>query len=100
MAKAKKVYIVRGNHDGNLGVFSNFKKAYDAAFDYASDEDGNAVFYKGMEKNGKFIGKYVKASYQKALKESKYCFTLERSEHGDVLADIGMVVGCTWMDKH
>tara|TARA_R110000824_G_scaffold164928_5_gene341425 strand:- start:2690 stop:2992 length:303 start_codon:yes stop_codon:yes gene_type:complete len=30
----KKMYVVRGSEDGNLGVFSNLKKAYAVAVQY------------------------------------------------------------------
>lgn len=30
----KKVYIVRGSEDGNIGVYTNIKKAYEAAAGY------------------------------------------------------------------
>jgi|LULO01.1.fsa_nt_gb hypothetical protein len=35
----KKMYVVRGSEDGNLGVFSNKKLAYECALDYVKDWD-------------------------------------------------------------
>lgn len=37
----KKVYIVRGSEDGNLGVYSNMKRAYERAVRYISEKDAN-----------------------------------------------------------
>lgn len=34
----KKVYIVRGSEDGNLGVYSNFKRAYQEAVNYVTND--------------------------------------------------------------
>ena len=34
----KKMYIVRGSHDGNLGVYSNLKRAYDVALKYVKED--------------------------------------------------------------
>ena len=41
----KKMYIVRGNHDGNLGVYSNLKRAYDVALRYVKEdaEEGKCI---------------------------------------------------------
>ena len=39
----KKVYTVKGNHDGNIGVFSNFKAAYNCAVEYATRHDNQKV---------------------------------------------------------
>lgn len=39
----KKAYIVRGSEDGNLGVYSNFKKAYAAALEYSCDGNSSKV---------------------------------------------------------
>ena len=38
---SKKVYAVRGSEDGALGIYSNFKAAYERACQYikASDEE-------------------------------------------------------------
>lgn len=35
----KKVYVVRGSEDGNLGVYSNFKRAYAEALSYSCNGD-------------------------------------------------------------
>ena len=32
----KRVYVVRGNQDGNIGAYSNVKKAYEKAHEYVS----------------------------------------------------------------
>lgn len=48
----KKVYIVKGSEDGNLGVYSTFKKAYERAKEYVSSQGT------------------IKQSYQTALKDS------------------------------
>lgn len=34
----KKVFLVSGNHDGNIGVFTNVKLAYAKAKSYCYDE--------------------------------------------------------------
>ena len=42
----KKMYIVKGNQDGNLGVYSNLKKAYAKAIQYNEhDEERNIKSY-------------------------------------------------------
>ena len=33
---AKTVYVVRGIHDGTLGVFGNVKRAYECAMEYVT----------------------------------------------------------------
>ena len=48
----KKIYIVRGNHDGTIGAYSNIKRAYVAAVNYTGAESvlcyviEDAVVYK------------------------------------------------------
>ena len=37
----KKMYIVKGNQDGNLGVYSNLKKAYAKAINRNINKDEN-----------------------------------------------------------
>jgi len=86
----KKVYVVRGSEDGNIGVFTNKKKAYQCAFGYASSFGEEEVFIRAGWKNYE----KVKASYTNACKEiSKYeCggVSIERGEEGGdyVCADI------------
>ena len=46
--KDKKTYIVRGSEDGNLGVFSNLKRAYEVASQYGSWDTNNK--YKSYSK--------------------------------------------------
>ena len=42
----KKMYIVKGNQDGNLGVYSNLKKAYAKAIQYNEhDKERNIKSY-------------------------------------------------------
>lgn len=48
----KRVFVVRGSHDGNLGVYGNVKGAYDRCLEYL----------RGYE---------VKTSYSQALKGCK-----------------------------
>jgi hypothetical protein len=52
MKKAKKVYIVWGNQDGNLGVFTNKKLAYEKCVEYMSyDKDTKLFTYSKFCKN-------------------------------------------------
>jgi hypothetical protein len=44
----KKIYIVRGSEDGNLGVFSNLKRAYEVAIQYGNWDTTNK--YKSYSK--------------------------------------------------
>ena len=53
---AKKVIVLRGSEDGNIGVYSNFKAAHKAAVNYLTQNN-----YAKIE-NG--LG-----SYSKAVKE-------------------------------
>lgn len=45
MAKAKKVYVVNGSEDGNLGVYSNKKLAYACAATYTEMNGGPVETY-------------------------------------------------------
>ena len=56
MTPPRKVYIVRGSEDGNLGVYSNFRRAYKSAFEY--EENAEYGEPKCWEDNSK-------ATYQK-----------------------------------
>ena len=46
--KDKKMYVVRGSEDGNIGVFSNLKKAYEVAIQYGDWDKTNK--YKSYSK--------------------------------------------------
>jgi hypothetical protein len=48
----KKVFVVRGSHDGNIGVYGNVKGAYERCLEYLSETE-------------------VKTSYSQALKGCK-----------------------------
>ena len=42
----KKMYIVKGSEDGNLGIYSNLKRAYEKAIKYTEhDEERNIKSY-------------------------------------------------------
>ena len=64
----KKIYIVKGQHDGNIGAYSNIKRAYEPALRYAQE---------GSEKHGVMcyiINKkvfYKKATYKRAVDRLK-----------------------------
>jgi len=34
----QKLYVVRGNHDGNIGIATNFKSAYECATKYVDSD--------------------------------------------------------------
>ena len=59
-SKFQKVYVVTGSKDGNLGVFGNFKAAYDRAVSYLTQNDDGTI---------------VTTSYAQALKR-KNCSTI------------------------
>lgn len=62
----KKVYIVRGSEDGNIGVFSNMKKAAI-----------KAAAYIGVENNSKF--------YSRVVNEINRYDEFEQSENGVIV---------------
>lgn len=39
----KKVFVLIGSHDGNIGVFTNVKLAYESAKNYISNSGEEAV---------------------------------------------------------
>jgi len=41
----KKMYVVRGSEDGNLGVFSNKKLAFECAMNYMNNYDYKTKSY-------------------------------------------------------
>ena len=45
MSNSKKVYIVQGNQDGNIGVYTNKKLAYECCVDYIKNSgEGTKVY--------------------------------------------------------
>ena len=66
MRQAKIMYVVRGQHDGTIGVYSNMKLAYNVAMDYLRDYNELTVFAFNPETNK---GKNVTASYANVCKK-------------------------------
>jgi len=78
----KKMYIVRGSEDGNLGVYSNFKLAYQAAENYAITENEDGLAYLEVWADTKKTAlKYVVSNYARAQK-NKYGVTLYSNNTG------------------
>jgi len=61
----KRVFVVRGNHDGNIGVYSNIKRAYRSAFLYLDSNEGTIEVWN----NDKTNIKSVKGTYKNVVKE-------------------------------
>jgi len=49
--KNKRVYIVWGNQDGNIGVYTNKKLAYEASVNYMKYENITPISYSKFCKN-------------------------------------------------
>jgi hypothetical protein len=61
----KLLYVVRGSHDGNLGVYGNVKGAYERCMEYLHDNE-------------------VITTYSQALKGCKtWGCTIETTQYGD-----------------
>ena len=85
----KKVYIVRGNHDGNIGVYTNIKKAYNAAILYAGDKPVLS-FIKGEIKEGTGRIIYRRATYNWVVAKLKKISEIEiyENENEETIATI------------
>lgn len=45
----KKVYLVRGSEDGNLGIYSNFKAAYEAGKAYQGNKQYTLSYSQALK---------------------------------------------------
>jgi hypothetical protein len=45
----KKIYLVTGSHDGQLGVYSNVKYAYQKCEEYLSSNEVKTSYTKALE---------------------------------------------------
>lgn len=58
MSKApKKLFVVRGSEDGNLGVYSNVKRALDRAEEYLKSSEGGMFINFPPKSHGEFCVK-------------------------------------------
>lgn len=63
----KKVFVLIGSHDGNIGVFTNVKNAYESAVRYINNSDEEVI-----------------TTYQQALKGCKgWGCTIESSSYSN-----------------
>lgn len=60
----KKLYVVRGQHDGNLGIYSNIKRAFEVAINYVG---GKGIVSRIIEKDNQRTLKYYNATYTKII---------------------------------
>ena len=59
----KKVYIVYGNHDGNIGVYTTLKAAYQRAVSYIeSGDDEVMTTYEEVKKSNGWVTVYSNGS--------------------------------------
>ncbi len=82
----KKVYVVKGSDDGNLGVYSNMNKAWVRANAYCSARDGNAVIPIIIGKHeepslNKLV--YKSSTYNLAIKGLKRIGVVEIENHNE-----------------
>ena len=66
----KKIYIVKGSEDGNIGVYSNFKKAYEKAVKYIKMGGSQEPKIEYISKSGDL--KVKPSTYQGLLRENIY----------------------------
>jgi hypothetical protein len=45
----KKVFVVRGSHDGNLGVYGNVKAAYERCLEYLHDYEVQTSYSQALK---------------------------------------------------
>lgn len=72
----KRMYVVKGTEDGNIGVFTNIKLAYACAFDYVKDDIGT---------DEKLISY---STITKAFKEGYFCRSIRDAYGSEVNAEI------------
>ena len=60
----KKAYVVNGSEDGVLGVFTNYKRAYEKAISYVSAQQANSFEFKDTE-----LGTHSYATTQRHCKK-------------------------------
>jgi len=74
MANEKRVFIVTGSEDGNLGVYTNKTLAYNRAIEYLNNGDAGYPVMSEWDKDGKL--QVIKATYQAICKSFKRTSTI------------------------
>ena len=65
----KKIYIVRGSEDGNIGAYSNIKRAFARAMDYMNQNGLVKTTVMFMQDTNPPTGKEAPASYANVCKK-------------------------------
>lgn len=79
--KGRKMYTVRGSHDGILGVYSNKKKAWEAVKNYLKEYDNLTCTHSETYKS-------IKGNYSNFCKHFSFMMEIGVENNYDTYCDV------------